>query len=273
MAEILIAGGWLAIWLGVAAGRTAKLDGDRLVRALGALLPAFAATTCLGAFVLHPHRAAATRLVTLWAHHASFIALFAFLLAAQFLQIEAWWKRRLARPVASISNTYDRLWVLTELCPGAIAATILLTGLRLIWESPNVDYPAQAWLAMIMILFGFFSFDGVAGFTPIVRTWRTRWRTAAEAGQAPRSDRWGEVGDCVQLFVHFASWPAVFLLGLKRYDPPNWVSAWLAGLGHDLAFLPTGWGPVVIALSMWASTGAAVVGARMIVWRLGSRPT
>jgi hypothetical protein len=62
----------------------------------------------------------------------------------------------------------------------------------------------------------------------------------------------------VQLFIHTVSWPFVFLLGVSRWNPPNSLSDYIAGLETRLSLLPAGWPQVVVAVMLWAVTGALV---------------
>jgi hypothetical protein len=259
---ISIAGLWCASWIVGAAAYTARKQGAALVHAYGQLLPAFAATTCLGFFIANTSREPATRQLVLWVHHTSFFALFAFLGVAQFLQAEAWWKRRFGCPDVAVASSYRRLWLLTELLPGAIAATIFLTGLRLLWEAPGANSPSQVWLMLIIPAFGVFFFDGILGYTPIVRRWTRYWDAASTRPGSASPGNKPTFGEHVQLLMHFLSWPILFALGALHYHFANPVSDWIASAQQDLDFLPAGWPSIVVAMLLWSLGGAAVVAMR-----------
>jgi len=263
MSLLFVAGcGWFVLWMVCGAAYTARKDGEASVRAIGQLLPAFAASTCLISFIAYPVRDPTSRGIVLWLHHAGFIGLFCFLSAVQYLQIEAWWKRRLGRSARSVAESYRRLWLLTEILPGTAAIIILLTGLRLLWEMPEAVSPAELWLMIIICVFGFFFFDGLLGFTPIVRRWQTCWQ-AISTGRLTATDRTPPMTlESLQLFAHFASWPCLFALGITRYNPPNPVSNQVSLIEGGLRFLPPGWPAVIVAVGMWAAAGAVVLAIR-----------
>jgi hypothetical protein len=166
-----------------------------------------------------------------------------------------------------VAATYHRLWLLTELLPGAIAVTIFLTGLRLLWEAPQANLLPQVWLLIILMVFGFFFFDGLLGFTPIVR--RRKAHSDATMNESLPASRIASysVWDSVQLFIHFVSWPFLLFLGVFRYDAPNLVSNWLGLLESSLQFLPEGWPAVLIAVAIWALAGAVVLCVRIRIFR------
>jgi uncharacterized membrane protein len=265
--QIVIGCIWLAAWLTLGSRLTAAKERDVYVRTVGSLLPAFSATSCAVFFSLNPIRGPANHALVLWLHHASVIALFAFLMAAQFLQLEAWWKQRRERSAASVASSYHRLWLLTELAPGAIAITILLSGLRLLWDSPDTTLISQPWLVIIIASTGVFFFDGLLGFTPIVRrrrvTWNAKSRNESTAGMQPTS-AWEDT----QIFAHSFAWPFLFFLGLYRFNAPNSASDFLMSVQHHLLFLPEGWRAVVLAAFIWALPGVVVVVLRVASRRL-----
>jgi hypothetical protein len=257
---------WFAGWIGFGSRYTASKAGDKLVGACGGLALAFAATTSLAVFVAIPVRSMRFLLVTLWIHHAAFWSLFAFLAVAEFFQIEAWWRIRQGRSTPTVSAAYHRLWILTEIVPAPIAVTIFLTGLRLIWELPERNSPSSVWLFGLVLGFGFFFFDGIFGYTPIVAGFHDHWRRATEnsAPVAIAAQEYRRPLERAQLFVHFLSWPFVFLLGLSGWNPPNPITACIASFERWLGFLPRGWAPVTVAVILWASMGTAVIAIRKL---------
>ena len=174
--------GLVAFWVPFTASQTASKTGDVLVRTFHNLLPAFALTTCVGGFLVVPLGDPVMRGITLWTHHTSFLMLFLFLIAAEYFQMEAWWKIRRAAPIESVAASYSRLWMLTEIVPAPIALVIFLTGLRLIQESRETNSPSTFWLLALILSFSMFFWDGIFGYTPIVRNLRERWQQASSQG-------------------------------------------------------------------------------------------
>jgi hypothetical protein len=230
-------------------------DGDALVALFHGLLPVFCVTTCLAAFLAAPGRSPLFHKLTLWTHHASVLLLFLFLIAAEYWQVEGWWRMRRGGVAESVAGSFRRLWVLTEIVPAPIALTIFLTGLRLIWEAPEANSPARLWLFGMVVGFSVFFWDGIFGYQPIVRRLWEEWGQAAEAG-VPKV---GSITGALQLLLHFLSWPLVFILGLFRWDavtPLTWpVSQMIAHLG----VLSPGWAEVVVASLIWVGAGLAIL--------------
>jgi len=259
---------WLACWIVLGAKALATKAGDKRIAPVQILLRAFTVSTWLGIFALafQPHSIGLA--MALWCHHAAILALFCFLIVGQFFQAEAWWgiqKRRFGAVAAS----YQRFWVLTELFPAPIALTILLTGLRLVWEGAAANPPVQEkspatfWLLAIIVGFGVFFWDGILGYTPIVRKWKTQWEHV-HTGSLPldAAPLRPELSDTLQLLVHFLSWPAVFLCGVYRWDISNPATDFVSNAIHKLAFLPVGWPEVVVAAAIWLLTGGIVAAIR-----------
>ena len=244
---------WLALWMWIFARSAAGKNGDALVPLFGSLLPVFCATTCLAAFLAVPVRSLPFHKITLWAHHASVLLLFLFLLAAEYFQAEGWWRRRRGESTALVAGSYRRLWLLTETLPAPIALTILRTGLRLIWEAPQANSPARLWLLGMVFGFSLFFWDGIFGYRPIVRR---MWERAA-----------GGAADTLQLLLHCLSWPLVFLLGLFRWDAVTPLTQIVPLALAHLRVLPLGWPEVVVASLIWAGVGGAAVLVRHLFAR------
>jgi hypothetical protein len=265
----LILAAWFSFWIVFAAKAVAEKAGDDRIALLGNLLPAFTVTTLLGVFALAQQPQSVISVVVLWWHHAAFLALFCFLLVGQFFQAEAWWNIR-ARRFGGAAASYRRLWLLTELVPASVALAILLTGLRLLWEAALAHPPAPGkspaafWLLAIIGGFGFFFWDGLLGYTPIVRKWKTRWNDLpldnqrSNMGHGPR-----KLSDTLQLLIHFLSWPAVFLCGVYRWEFPNPATDFVNRVTYRLAFLPTGWPEVTVAVGIWLLAGGMVAALRL----------
>jgi hypothetical protein len=247
----------------VTARAAGRRDKDGRVRLFAAVLPAFAAVSLLLMFAAFPARGPALRPV-LWIHRTAFSCLFLFLAFAQYLQEQARW-RSLYHNRAAVARSVKRLWILSEVAPAPIAVAILLTGLRLIWEVP-ANTPDNFWLLAIILSFSFFFFDGIFGYQPIVRRmWQqwSRWlddETAVCVGK-----NWWPSIDRLQLFIHFASWPLVFVLGTTRWNPPNPISPIISAFEHRLAFLPPGWPGVTTALALWSLAGLIVMAIRKVI--------
>jgi hypothetical protein len=252
--------GWLALWIWVIATRAAVKDDDPLVETFGSLLPAFCATTCLAAFLAVPVRQPVFHKITLWAHHASIFLLFLFLTTAEYFQVEAWWRIRCGCLTRSVAASVRRLWVLTETMPAAIASVVFLTGLRLIWDSPQANSPSSLWLFALILGFSLFFWDGILGYQPIVRCMWGNCKRAIQLGiplgAAPPTAVY--LTDTLQLLIHFLSWPLVFLFGVFRWNAVTPLTQPVSQVTDRLRFLPPGWPEVTTAALLWLVAGIAV---------------
>jgi hypothetical protein len=254
---------WLGIWVLFIAYRSAKLSPDSQIRQLGCVLPPFTVLTCLAFFFLAPTRDSATHRIVLLVHHASIMALFGFLVVAEFLQLEAFFQIRMRMSARSIVLNFRRLWVLTEIVPGSVAPIILLSGLYLIWENPSANSPSRIWLLAILIAFGLFFVDGLVGYAPIVRAWYREWDQLAANASSEEMGRF-KFFQGAQLLAHCLSWPILFLLGISRFDRQGALSRVIAGVLQELAFLPRGWPAVAVAVGVFVASGTVVLIARGI---------
>jgi hypothetical protein len=262
---------WLTCWIILGAKGVATKAGDERLALVQILIRAFIISTWLGMFALGLRAHSVVSVIALLCHHAAFLALFCFLIVGQFFQAEAWWSIR-KRRFTGAAASYRRLWVLTELFPAPIALTILLTGLRLIWEGaiarPPVPAksPATFWLLVIIIGFGVFFWDGILGYTPIVRKWKNYWEDL-DINNLPLDGApcHPKLTDSLQLWVHCLSWPAVFLCGVYRWEIPNPATDFVGHAIQKLEFLPTGWPEVIIAAAMWLLTGGIVAAIRFCI--------
>lgn len=254
---------WLLLWMVLIARGTAAREPRDQVKVLGATLPPFTAVTLFLLFALITKRGKIFTVV-LWLHHAAFFSLFAFLTAGQFLQIQTWWQIRQERSSQDVAATVRRLWALAEIAPAPIALTVFLTGLRLVWEKPATNNPSALWLFALIVSFSVFFFDGILGYQPIVRKMLEHWSQAARqnvpASRAARN--WNGTSDCIQLLLHFLSWPFVFALGLLRPRSPNPFGSIVAGFQNRVSFFPAGWPEVATAVVLWAVIGTFVLLAR-----------
>jgi len=255
---------WVGVWLCLAAKHTASKEGDALVQSLARLLPAFAVATCLTAFSAVPKRGTNLLVAVLWLHHTSFWLLFLFLLSGQYFQVEAWWKIREGMARESVAATYRRLWMLTEIVPPPVALTIFLTGLRLIWETAESKAEGQRgslsgfWLQGLVLGFSLFFWDGILGYTPIVRTLRRRCEVGSESLQPAQT--FVERG---QLMAHCLSWPFVFLIGVLHWNSPTVLTIPIEELERSLQFFSPGWPEVIAAIVLWLLMGLVVRLARL----------
>lgn len=258
---IIAAMAWLSLWIWITVARVAETEGDEFVASFGSLLPIFAVSTCVTVFLAIPERRPAFHKITIWAHHASIFLLFLFLIAAEYFQAEAWRRIRRKCSTSCVAASFRRLWVLTETLPAAIALTIFLTGLRLIWDSPTENPPSDLWLSALILGFSFFFWDGILGYRPIVRRLWRNWKRAIEDGipvsAAVSTPKY--LTDTLQLLLHFISWPFIFLFGLFRWNP---VTPWTQPISEvtgALRILPYGWPEVITAILLWLGTGLTLI--------------
>jgi hypothetical protein len=256
---------WASLWVILLAVLTAGLQHDRLIGRLGMLLPICMVTSTLAVIFGLPAQDPTAHRTVLILHHTSFVMLFLFLLGAEYLQLEAWIKIRRASVPATIALSFRRLWVLTELAPGSVAPVILLTGLRLIWDTPQPNSPGKIWLFVIIVAFGLFFFDGLLGYTPIVQRWHVFWSDCAGPYAPAHATRCVRTGDCLQLLLHCVSWPFLFLLGLWQYDvPSSGIANWVDWCNQRLNFLSASWSAVAVALLLFLAAGALVALLRVV---------
>jgi hypothetical protein len=250
---------WLAVWLMLTAWFAARRRGTALVMLFQTILPVLSAGSLLLLFAAVPRRGMIFALV-LWLHHAAIFGLFVFLLSAEFFQAQVWWQIRENAEGEAVAATVHRLWILTEVAPAPLALAIFLTGLRLIWESP-ANSPDSLWLLILIAGFSFFFFDGLLGYTPIVRRMLAYWETVSRERTSVRSAAraWHCTRDQLQLAAHCLSWPLLFMAGFTRWERENWLSRHIIGLEGRLSVIPDGWRRVTVAIALWIVAGMVVV--------------
>lgn len=259
---------WLTSWAILIAACASRKDGDAAVRVVGILLPVFCAATFLAAFLALHKRGPVFHNIILWTHHASILLLFLFLVVAEYLQLEAWLRTRRGSSAASVAQCIRALWGLSEIAPAPIALTIFLTGLRLIWDIPQLNSPANGWLSILILAFSFFFWDGMLGYRPIVRQLWNEWKRREEQSaqsSGTLSFSQGRVG-AAQLFLHFLSWPFVFLVGLKRWPTTTFLSQPIRISMKYMLFLPDGWPGVISAVLLWTLAGILVSAVRTALY-------
>ncbi len=251
--SFLIASIWIGAWFCLAAVIARSPRGCKAVPVLRAILPPFTVIICFAIFVLKPSTDAFVNRTVLLTHHVAIFSLFLFLLTAEYLRLEARWRRRARTIPRSVAASYRRLWIFSETVPAPIALTILLSGLRLIWLSPDVNSPAHLWLSMLIVGFSVFFWDGIVGYLPIVR------RLAANGDQTPP-----RLAETLQLSLHCASWPFLFLLGLHHWKPQTAVIPFVGFATARLRVLGRGWPEVLMALLLWLFVGLLICVVRII---------
>jgi len=272
---------WLIGWLTLTAWVTSKKSGDDLVIALTNLMIPFAITTCLLGFVLTPGQQAIADPSSLglhnrdfWksVHHLAIWLLFIFLATSQYLQCVAFLKYR--NNSKDIAGLYEKLWVLTKIVPPATALTILLSGLRLVWQTPgNPSLPgggnSMAWgyLQALIVIFSVLFFDGVFSYTSIVENMRDR---ARKGDRNPQT-----FGGALLLFLHFLSWPVVFVLGLEHPRSTTFLTGPIEAVEYHLKGMPSGWPDAISGLLLWGIAGVTFLALRTLFNRLWKviRPT
>jgi len=261
----LLAGmAWLIVWVWIIVTCVAAREGDALVAIFRSLLPAGCTATCLASFLTVPERQPTFHRITLWAHHASVFLLFLFLITAEYFQAEAGWRIWHRCSTQSVAASFRRLWLLTELTPAPIAVAVLLTGLRLIWDSPQVNSPSSLWLFVMVVGYSLFFWDGILGYRPIVRRMWRDWKQSADAGipvARPACTR-RYATDTLQLALHFFSWPLISVFGLFRWNALTLPTQAIAHLIGRLRVLPPGWPEVTTAALLWLLAGVLVASVR-----------
>lgn len=223
-------------------------------------------------FIAVPVRGDAFRLI-LWIHRVAILALFLFLLAGEYCQMQASRQIRARRSTASVSRTMKRFRALSKLAPAPIALTIFLTGLRLIWEAPSQNSPSSVWLLVLIAGFSFFFFDGIFGYQVIVREMCIYWEQSAKQGlpASIAAQNWHSTSSRVQLLAHCWSWPIFVLFGVFRWNFANYASAVLGRLQNRFVFLPEGWPGVLVALLVWGVIGLLFILVRLLFPLLSRR--
>jgi hypothetical protein len=84
------------------------------------------------------------------------------------------------------------------------------------------------------------------------------WQSAAEAGVPVTAAAPRYATDSLQLFVHFLSWPFVFLFGLFRWNPVTPFMHVVSQVTDHLRILPPGWPEVTMAVLLWLITAIVV---------------
>jgi hypothetical protein len=252
---------YVGLWICGAARYTSAKPADDVVRSLGMLLPAFSLATLAALFAVGAGRHSVVSSIALWLHHGAMLLLFLFLTATQYLLTEAGLKIRNRHQPASVAATYRRLWIFTETIPAPVALAIFLTGLRLIWEAPAAHSATASWVLILLTGFSVFFFDGILGYRPIVRGLYRQWQSHDAIGWSPPPPTpWQRV----QLCVHFASFPPLFVVGLLRWSPPNPLASQIAASQQALTPLPEGWPEVITSVLVFAAVGAIVITVRVV---------
>jgi len=206
----------LAVLMWIIAGLAAHRGQDDEIQALGNILPAAVVLGSTVLLVLLPASgiiSSTSLALPLWLHRFGLCLLFTFLIVGQYLQIEAWIKVRRGYDAKSIAITCRRLKYLTELMPAPAALMILLSGLKLIYQG---GYSVSSgWVFYLVSFFSLMFIDGLVHYRPHARKLMD---VSARAEHTP--DKIGELTTAlsdwfsrIRLFLHFASFPFLFLLG------------------------------------------------------------
>ncbi len=242
--------------------------------ALSDALPPIAGFTALALLILAPSGFGTLR-VDLFMHHTAMVGLFTFLTFALYLQFEGQIRIRKREDSERIWKVYRNLYVLTKLAPGPCALVLLLSGFALIGRNVPIWAAAEGnvgkglalgrnengWLVWLVLMLAIMAADGICFYT---RKCRLMMKSAYESSNLSlgKTGFW-EFGKNLHLFLHFASFPFVFLLGCFRpaWNPQGlcfrtaegWVRVRLEswhGLSNLLASVPD-----------WSARSAAVITA------------
>lgn len=259
--------GWSAVWLWLAiraANPQPPLAPETLTRKLANLLPPFAIIPCLLLVLLLPLPVSPPSVVVRAFHYLGIVLLFQFLLFGAFCQVAVWIKMRRHQPLESLARAYRSWWIATRLLPAPAAICILLSGLRLAYESPLGDI-SIGFMFWLVAGFSFFFFDGLMYYLPEVcyqhkAVYRALARNDTTEAfcknhRKPRNE--------AMLIFHSLSFPLVLAVALAK--PANlWVPSTLVRWLQHLFF---GCSPNCARLGE-ASALVVAVGAILLVLRL-----
>lgn len=256
---------------------TAARKGDDLVALLSCALPPYTLVTLLLFFLITP-RESPVSAVFMWLHHLSFLGLLGFLSLAQYAQIRAYFQVK-QKDFEGARSSFHFLYYVTLLAPAPIALTVLLTGMRLIYQKPP-DVPqlpgqdislSALWLQAVLISFSIFFWDGVLGYTPAVKEIyrRTRFSELQTWDQAQSiSETW--------LFgLHFLSWFAVLIIAVMHPMVRSPLSpsiditeSFFGSLLSKFGLRSPVWTELLTAIVLFSGTGACIYISRAIGSRL-----
>ena len=118
-----------------------------------------------------------------------------------------------------------------------------------------------------MIAFGFFFFDGIWGYTPIVTHTYERWQCAVRENipVAVAAREYYRPWERAQVLTHVVSWPFVFLFGVFQWRPVTPIAACITTIERRLSALPDGCPQVTVAVVLWLLVGLVVRAARSAI--------
>lgn len=123
-------------------------------------------------------------------------------------------------------GSYRLWWAATFLAPAPAAFCILLSGIRLVYDSADHGRLSHGWLFWLVCGFSFFFFDGLLFYLPVVSR-RFRAIEASKSGERPKLE--SGVFDMAHewmLLLHVLAFPIVLALGWTQ--PANlWSPALL----------------------------------------------
>ena len=144
---------WLLGWVTMVARSIASKTGDKRFEDLQVVLIVFTITTFGGMFLIARTPNSPPSVIALWCHHAAFLALYVFLIFAQYFQAEGLRNIQAGGPKSG-PRSYRRLWLMTVVFPPPIALCIFLTGLRLVWQAAVAQPPAPRQIASDVLAIG-----------------------------------------------------------------------------------------------------------------------
>lgn len=216
----IVAIAWCCLWMGLGLRAVNCPPGtkvDTVVGRLSSLLPPFAIVPCLALSLALPLPASPPSVAIRSLHYFGIILLFLFVLAGAALQVRLWIQIRQRQTLLSIASTYKVFWIVVRLMPAPAAACILISGIRLAYESPygSITYP---WMFWLIVGFSFFFFDGLIFYLPeICYQWKAIQR-AVEVGSTLDNFLERHRNPVAELLIlaHSLSFPVVFSIASFR---------------------------------------------------------
>lgn len=268
--------GWILIALGIsvlAMATVAYLIGlrnkneDELLL-LGMILPPISILINLTVLLIFPLLGIEAARLTLWLHRFGIFLMGTFLISGQYLQIEGWYKLWRNQNSESILRTYTHLHYITEMMPAPAALILLFSGLGLIYFGEQSI--STGWLFYLLGIFSFMFIDGITHYLP-----RTRALRSVAMRSACTSNVNEELRSCMKdwfqnsrLFLHYVSFPFVFLLGHLKPHLSNPFATFIVWLESQIRSIET-LSPFykVIPAILWI---ALVIGLVLVINRITS---
>lgn len=198
------------------------------------------------------------------AHRCALVVLGTFLLAALYLQIRTVVAFHRSESVTRLARDYERLWQITEVAPAPTALVLLASGVRM--TTDHGHSLREGWLLVLTVAFGILFFDGILGFTPLVRDLHRRARDTVEMREVGRlRERSLSIAANATLLLHFSSFPFLVLMGWFRPAIPNPFAGLVGGVEQwAVAATSRGVGPQTAILVVLGLTGLFVGALRRL---------